>query len=151
MIDDDRNDIFIILDKKANYRDFLGIKTDKGRLIAILYGEQSIDIQWGDMSLVQAELLVFKTALQHGPYEYLHLLSGQDLPLKTQDCIHKFFDSLAKGTNLVGFGQGELNKSIYLRKRITIIFLQENASVRFDTSEVYLRYTVAQLCHYKKL
>ncbi len=116
MIDDDRNDIFIILDKKANYRDFLGIKTDKGRLIAILYGEQSIDMQWGDMSLVQAELLVFKTALQHGPYEYLHLLSGQDLPLKAQDCIHKFFDSLAKGTNLVGFGQGELNKK-YLSEK----------------------------------
>lgn len=62
------------------------------------------------MSQIQAELSAFKTALNHGEYEYLHLLSGQDLPLKNQDYIHRFFDSLKKGTNLVGFAQGEFNE-----------------------------------------
>jgi len=36
-------------------------------------------------------------ALKQGKYEYLHLLSGQDLPLKDQDYIHGFFNSLKKG------------------------------------------------------
>lgn len=44
-------------------------------------------------------------------YDYIHLISGQDLPLKTQDYIHSFFDNLMKGTNLVGFAQGEFNKN----------------------------------------
>ncbi|WP_167761918.1 beta-1,6-N-acetylglucosaminyltransferase [Barnesiella sp. WM24] len=62
------------------------------------------------MSQIQAELLSFKTAIGYGEYDYIHLLSGQDLPLNTQDYIHRFFDSLKKGTNLIGFAQGEFNR-----------------------------------------
>lgn len=53
--------------------------------------------------------MAFKFALKHGAYQYLHLLSGQDLPLKNQDYIHDFFNSLKEGINLVGFAQGEFN------------------------------------------
>lgn len=69
-----------------------------------------IDIQWGNLSQVKAELLSFKTAIKNGEYDYIHLISGQDLPLKTQDYIHGFFDSLKKGTNIIGFSKGDFNK-----------------------------------------
>ena len=115
LIDDDRNDIFIVSDKKADSLDLSVIKTNKSRLITPP-DSQLIDIQWGDASLVKAELLAFRMALKQGKYEYLHLLSGCDLPLKDQDYIHGFFNSLKKGINLVGFAQGEFNKNDLAKK-----------------------------------
>lgn len=59
------------------------------------------------MSLVKATLLVMKTALKSGNYSYLHLLSGADLPLKTPEQIHSYFENVEKGTNFVSFSHGE--------------------------------------------
>lgn len=36
--------------------------------------------------------MLLETACSHGSYDYYHLLSGQDLPLKTQAEIHSFFE-----------------------------------------------------------
>lgn len=108
LVDDERNDIFIILDKKTDFKSFVGLRTRKSKLIIPL--PQLIDVQWGSLSQIKAELFSFKTSINSGEYEYIHLLSGQDLPLKTQDYIHRYFDSLKKGTNMIGFAQGEFNR-----------------------------------------
>ena len=52
---------------------------------------KTIKVYWGDISLVKVEYLLFESALSHGPYAYYHLLSGTDLPIKSQDYIHAFF------------------------------------------------------------
>jgi len=44
-------------------------------------------VYWGGFSLIQAELNVLRAALNNG-YHYYHLLSGSDLPLVSQDCLH---------------------------------------------------------------
>lgn len=59
--------------------------------------------------MVEATLILFKTVVENGNYEYIHLISGVDMPLKSQDYIHNFFDALPKGTNLIGFSQGQFN------------------------------------------
>lgn len=65
----------------------------------------------GGISQVKAELALFDAVANSGiKYDYIHLLSGADLPIKTQDEIHNFFDSLAKGTNMIGFAQGNFNE-----------------------------------------
>ncbi len=69
-----------------------------------------VDIQWGDISQLKAELSCFKTAIQVDNYKYIHLISGQDLPLKNQNHIHEFFDKLPSGTNMIGFASSEFNK-----------------------------------------
>jgi hypothetical protein len=48
-------------------------------------------------------MLLLKSAIENR-YEYYHLLSGVDLPLKTQDYIHTFFDVNA-GKEFIGFAQ----------------------------------------------
>lgn len=53
--------------------------------------------QWGELSLVKIEIELYSYALQyartHGiEYKIYHLLSGQDLPLHSQDYIHDFID-----------------------------------------------------------
>ena len=52
---------------------------------------------------------MFRLVSETGDYDYVHLISGVDLPLKSQDEIHQFFDQLDEGTNVVGFAQGDFN------------------------------------------
>lgn len=88
LLDDKRNDIFIHIDKKANYSG-ADLKTHNAGLYIL---KERIDARWGDYSLVQAEFLLFETAHSNGAYAYYHLLSGADLPLKNQNHIHEWCD-----------------------------------------------------------
>ena len=75
MLDDERNDIYLHIDKKV----VLGsleqdlFRLAKARLFVL---EQRLDVRWGDISVVKAELLLLETASMKGPYDYYHLLSG---------------------------------------------------------------------------
>lgn len=89
MIDDKRNDIFIHMDKKnrsykpSDIRD--SVKESR------VYHCKSISCSWGAYSIVKAEYLLLQLATSIDRYSYYHLLSGQDLPIKSQDTIHRFF------------------------------------------------------------
>ena len=50
-----------------------------------------------------------------GPYDYYHLLSGVDLPIKSQDYIHHFFEK-NKGYEFVPYSCGEANLKDLERK-----------------------------------
>lgn len=80
MLDDGRNDIYLHIDKKMSCSDPLEqdlFRLAKARLFVL---EQRLDVRWGDISVVKAELLLLETASMKGPYDYYHLLSGVDLP-----------------------------------------------------------------------
>lgn len=47
-----------------------------------------------------------KCAIQNGPYKYYHLLSGHDLPIKSQEEIHRYFEMNEK--NYVAFYRPEM-------------------------------------------
>lgn len=85
-IDDERNDIFIHIDARVkNQPEF---RTAYSKLY-ILENRQKTN--WGDVSLVKTELVLFRAAYEKG-YKYYHLISGTHYPLKTQNEIHKLFD-----------------------------------------------------------
>jgi Core-2/I-Branching enzyme. len=86
-IDDKRNDIFIHFDAKV--KDLPKIEISFSNLYVL---SNRINVCWGDVTVVEAELELFKMAMQVGDYEYFHLLSGVDMPLKSQDYIHNFFE-----------------------------------------------------------
>lgn len=65
--------------------------------------------------MVKAELLLLETASMKGPYDYYHLLSGVDLPIKSQDYIHHFFEK-NKGYEFVPYSCGEANLKDLERK-----------------------------------
>lgn len=100
-IDDERNDIYLLVDKKADMVQFSSIHANKSRFF-ILSEEQRVDIRWGDESQALAEIAVLEAAHEGGKYEYYHLLSGMDMPIKSQDYIHDFFLS-HHGKEFVGF------------------------------------------------
>lgn len=89
LLDDERNDIYLHLDKKAK-----GYSVDSIRSHCVYSKLQLIKpmrVNWGGDSQISLEikLLSVATRTQHA---YYHLISGMDLPLKTQDEIHAFFN-----------------------------------------------------------
>lgn len=87
-LDDSRNDIYLLIDKKAINKFYNIFKP----MYSSLYMINPIDIYWGNYSQISAELKLFASS-QDGNYDYYHLLSGLDLPLVNQDVIHNFFDA----------------------------------------------------------
>lgn len=106
-IDDERNDIFIHVDKKVTTIPTLF--TSKSTLVIL---DDRVDVRWGDISVIEAEFHLFRAALQSGQrYGYLHLLSGVDLPLHSQDTIHSFFEEHS-GKEFIGFSQYDYSKEV---------------------------------------
>lgn len=91
MLDDQRNDIYLHIDKKAkgfNFREF----NQLCRNARVIYPQTRINVRWGTQSQVRTEMILMRTAVQNGPYEYYHLISGVDLPLRSQDEIHNVLE-----------------------------------------------------------
>ncbi len=91
LLDDERNDIFLHIDKKVEKFDFAHFRSICSRS-QVFFTSKRLDSAWGSQRLVLAELELFRTAHKQGPYHCYHLLSGADLPLKSQDEIHKIFE-----------------------------------------------------------
>ncbi len=87
-LDDARNDIYVHIDKKSR------IPSVSAKYAGLYLLDERIDIRWGDVSMIEATLLLLEVALtRNNKYDYLHLLSGQDLPLKSQEFIYNWFES----------------------------------------------------------
>ena len=91
LLDDDRNDIYVLIDKKSPLTSETRILLRDSIQKSNLYLYNDISIEWGDYSQIRAEIELFKHASKNN-YIYYHLLSGQDLPLHNQDYMHSFFD-----------------------------------------------------------
>lgn len=126
LLDDPRNDIYVHVD--ANARDFKPTQwegvTRHSRLVFL---PERIKVSWGGVSIMRSELALLKRAVADGPYDYYHLLSGMDMPLKTQDEIHAFFDS-HKGMEFINLW--EFKKSTLSRFRYFTIFPEGEAKFR---------------------
>lgn len=84
LLDDARNDIYLHIDKRVKTVPQFSAKHSG------LYLVDSVKVIWGGHSQIQSEMVLLEAAGK-GHYQYYHLLSGMDLPLKTQDYIHTFF------------------------------------------------------------
>lgn len=146
LLDDERNDIYIHIDRKADLSE-LHLKTKKAGLCIL---EHRIDARWGDFSLVQAELLLFETASSRNHYVYYHLLSGVDLPLKSQSYIHEWCDKNA-GVELIGFSGVETDKEASWRAGHYFIFSRQFCSKSFFVRAMRKAFLILQdILFYKK-
>ena len=169
LLDDSRNDIFLHVDRKA--KDFSGreFSTKRAGLFPL---DNTIRVNWGGLSLMKAELRLLQAATEQGHYDYYHLISGQDLPIKSQNEIHNFFDlhygreflnlwkmdeSAMERTELVTlFPEGErrfyihavnslykkLQRALGIRRKHGLIF--KFGSNWFSITDNLARYTLAQ-------
>lgn len=107
LLDDERNDIYIHVDKKTNNFDFsfFANLVTRSNLIFI----DRISVYWGHVSMIRAELDLFRAAFEGGNYSYYHLISGSDLPIQTQDYIHHFFQK-NMGEEFIGFSNDQFDR-----------------------------------------
>ena len=83
-IDDPRNDVFIHWDLKASE----DISTLHAKYSHIYFTERT-RCYWGDEQ--KALYLLFELAHSKGDYLYYHLMTAEEMPIKTQDQIHDSF------------------------------------------------------------
>ena len=99
-LDNPNNDIYIHLDAKIGVADitqFLSLP----HYSKVCFIDNRVDVAWGGVSLVEATLNLLEASVG-GKYDYYHLLSGVDFPIKSNEYIQKFFKE-NKGKEFIGF------------------------------------------------
>lgn len=71
-----------------------------------------------------------KCSIKNGPYKYYHLLSGHDLPIKSQEEIHRFFEMSEK--NYVAFYRPEMKCDTLFNYKIYHIPLKKYVLIRLS-------------------
>lgn len=119
MLDDEKNDIYIHMDIKcSNFRQDEIVSLLKKSDIYFIPRRNNI---WGGIGLTNTELVLLETARSHGCYRYYHLLSGQDLPIKSNNDIWDFFE-MNNGKEFVDFFDKEFHHS----NRVAFYYLFQN-------------------------
>ncbi len=81
-------DIYIHIDKKADFTHFEFLKQRP----FVFFVKERVKVSWGAYSIVQATVNGLKQIAATGiAYDIVHLVSGQDYPLKTNQEISDFF------------------------------------------------------------
>lgn len=111
LIDDERNDIFILIDKKAPQNITNHLATTRAGLNII----KPMSIDWGGLSLVKAEIEILRAAMANGPYIIYHIISGADLPIKDQDYIHHYVQQ-HPNTEFIAYSEGKTDLKDLERK-----------------------------------
>ena len=124
LLDDPRNDLYIHIDAKVQDFDFARFQ----RLVQhanLQFTPRRLSVTWGHSSQVMTELLLLQTALAGEdpaqPYAYYHLISGVDLPIKSNDEIHAFFEQ-NEGKEFVHFSKNEPDPAFATRIRYYHLF-----------------------------
>lgn len=89
-LDDERNSIYVHIDAKS--KDFDQKMFEDANLVkkaSLMFIERK-PLYWGTVSEIDCEMRLMEAALAK-PFDYCHLLSGQDLPIKSMNKIDEFF------------------------------------------------------------
>lgn len=137
LLDNENNDIYIHIDKKTK-------NVPKEEILSVvqksnLHWVTPIKTYWGHSSLVNAELKLIKTAILNVEYEYLHLISGVDLPLKKQSEIHKFFED-NKGKEFVGFSNLKNNYEDRVKYYYWLQKYEKNSKIIAKLQEILTKF-----------
>lgn len=121
-LDSDTHDIFVHIDKKSEDFDskyFLGIVTKSN-----LKFYQEYEVYWGGFSQVQVELFLLTKAFSKH-YDYYHIMSGADLPLKSNHKIDNFFEE-HRGKEFILYDDKALKENPEISRRAKYYHFLQN-------------------------
>lgn len=128
LLDSKYNTIFIHIDKKwknFNKQEILSLPH-----VSDIYIYQKYRVYWGSIIQAKCELFLLEKAIKKDSYDYYHLLSGSDLPIKTQNEILYFFDK-NKGREFIHFDLYEPNREKELKQYFLFYSLiQKNSGIK---------------------
>lgn len=149
-LDDERNDIFVHIDAKVRDFDFEKFKVLPKR--SRIYFTPRIGVTWGDFSQVKCELILLaevdKMQKSGRAYDYVHLISGADLPIKSNDEIHRFFNENA-GRQFVHFTADNVSENSEGRIKYYHLFRRRRNLFTKILAQIVLR--VQMLCGVNRL
>ena len=120
LLDHPFNDIYLHIDRSARGWDAAALQASvrQGTLTIMSRFRPA----WGSEALVDATLALLRAASET-PHAYYHLLSGMDLPLRSQDEIHAFFAN-AEHAEFVDFKYETVSPDLLKSRLQTFHFLQ---------------------------
>ena len=126
MLDNERNDIYLHIDSKAkDYPlDEIAAVLQKSKCI---FTERT-DVKWGSYSQIHCEMVLLKEAVKT-EHAYYHLLSGMDLPIKSQEQIFAFFEKY-NGLEFVDEDDATISEAALSRVKYTHKFYGKAGSVK---------------------
>lgn len=126
MLDNERNDIYLHIDSKAkDYPlDEIAAVLQKSKCI---FTERT-DVKWGSYSQIHCEMVLLKEAVKT-EHAYYHLLSGMDLPIKSQEQIFAFFEKY-NGLEFVDEDGAAISEAALSRVKYTHKFYGKAGSVK---------------------
>lgn len=128
LLDAENHDIYIHIDKKSisfSEKGFLNL-TFKSNV----YFFQEYEVFWGGFSQVQVELFLFEKAYQQ-KYDYYHLISGADLPLKSNRKIDAFFEK-NHGKEFIQYDNEKLQNDPEISRRTRYYHYLQNYRRRYS-------------------
>lgn len=144
LLDYEKNDIYIHIDKKVKDFDFYHysrlVKKSTIRFV------RRFNVRWGGYNQIRAELELLYVASSNN-YNYYHIISGVDLPLRSQSEIHKFFNE-NRGKEFINIERASKDswRDIEIRNRIRLYHFFDNLiDLR---NESILTYTLKKIGSY---
>ncbi len=137
LIDSEDNDIFIHIDKKSRVtkKEIDKIKCSISK--SHIYFVDSIKAAWGSDSLMKIEIMLLNKAVET-KHKYYHLISGADLPLKSQKEIHRLLDN--DGHDYLSMDKDSIeNSTKSFIGRVRYYFLLQNIIGRSSKINLLLR------------
>lgn len=126
LLDDERNDIYLHIDSKAKDYPLEEVKTVLKK--SKCFFTERTDVKWGSYSQIHCEMVLLKEAVKR-EHSYYHLLSGMDLPIKTQDEIHAFFEKY-EGMEFVDEDLPQISEAALSRVKYVHRFYGKAGSVK---------------------
>ncbi len=126
-LDDERNDIFLHLDKKV--KTIPRISTKKAGLYIM---DKRNDVRWGHYMQVRTTLDILFYAYGIRKYAVYHVISGTHLPLKSQDEIHAFFNAHPEKNLFMTMSTNEEETDLKIRRYNFFVrnFMHRNPKIR---------------------
>lgn len=146
LLDDEENDIYLHIDRKVISfpREALAQRVKKSGLFYLPRAK----VNWGAYSQIACEMQIFRymTEQVKERYQYYHLLSGVDLPLKSQREIHAFFD-LHDGREFVTINPYQAEEKRYrFRAKYYFPFQERIGAARQKGKQARLLHALAAAC-----
>ncbi len=140
-LDDINNDIYLHLDKKFRVSTHEFSKCLKKSKLHFI---KRMNVLWGGYSQIKCEIKLLETAVENG-YDYYHLLTGVDLPIKTNEEINLFFEQ-RKGQEFISFDKNANDTRNFTTRYSKYHFKKRALGKTFLSKMFYKGYNIIAGC-----
>lgn len=121
LLDDEKNDFYIHIDRHGGDVDEKKLSSLAVKSKIFIY--KKYKVYWGTNSITNAELYLLRQAVKEH-YDYYHVLSGADLPIKSKEKIQQFFEE-NNGKEFIHFGTRQYQQDIQQRYNVYHFFSKQ--------------------------